>query len=120
MQMASWKNYDKWYLCLAGLVLSTVSPDELRISPDPSRQPQHENQHFGDGLVKLGRNLVADLDMGQGARQHLVFLDRNVVGLGDFDDLGADDALALGDDPGRAGLVVMQRDRKPGSWYRRS
>src|SRR5258708_9978262 len=32
------------------------------------------------------------------------------MGLGDFDDLGADRALALGDDPRRAGPVVMQGD----------
>src|SRR5215207_653702 len=50
--------------------------------------------------------------MGQGARQHLVLLDRDVMFPGELDDLRADDALALGDDPGGAGLVVVQRDRK--------
>src|SRR4051812_37685792 len=50
--------------------------------------------------------------MGQGASQHLVLLDRDVMLPGEFDDLGADDALALGDDLRGAGLVVVQRDRK--------
>ena len=34
------------------------------------------------------------------------------MGPGDLDDLRADGALALGDDARRAGLVIMQRDRK--------
>src|SRR5882757_4022701 len=80
---------------------------------DPARQPQHEHQHFGDRLVEFGRDLVANFDMRQGAGQNLVLLDRDIVGPGDLDDFGADRALALGDDPGRAGLVVMQRDRQP-------
>src|SRR6202011_1417494 len=48
------------------------------------------------------------------ARQHLVLLDRDIVGFCDLDDLGADGALALGNDPGRTGPVVMQRDRELG------
>ena len=58
--------------------------------------------------------------MGQRARQHLVLLDRDVVGLGELDDLGADRALALGDDARRTGLVVMQRDRELAFRRRRS
>ena len=105
MLMASWKNYDKG----------------KRVSyADPPRQPQHEDQHFGHRLVEFRRNFVADLDMGQGAGQHLVLLDRDVMFPGELDDLGADDALALGDDPRRAGLVIVQRDRKLASWSRRS
>ena len=42
------------------------------------------------------------------------------MGLGDLDDLGADRALALGDDARRARPVVMQRDRKLAFWFRRS
>src|SRR4051812_16394190 len=34
------------------------------------------------------------------------------MGLGEFDDPGADRALALGDDAGGTGLVIMQRDRQ--------
>ena len=67
---------------------------------DSPRHPKHENQHFGDRLVELRRDLVADLDLGQRPRQHLVLLDRDVMGLGEFDDLGADLALALGGDRG--------------------
>ena len=77
-----------------------------------ARQPQHENQDLGDRLVELRRDLIAELDLGQRAGQHLVLLDRDVVGFGDLDDLVADRALALGDDARRAGAVVMQRDRK--------
>src|SRR6185437_3568475 len=51
--------------------------------------------------------------MGQGAGQHLVLLDRNVMFPGGFDDLRADDALTLRHDKRGAGLVVVQRDRKP-------
>ena len=75
-------------------------------------QPQHEDQDFGDGLVQLGRDLVAELDIGERAGQHLVLLDRNVVGLCDLDNLGADRALALGDDARGAFAVVVQRDRE--------
>src|ERR1700752_3401179 len=78
----------------------------------PARQPQHEDQHFGDGLVELGRNLVAKLDLGERAGQDLVLLDRDVMGFCDLDDLRADRALALGDHARRAGAVVMQRYRK--------
>src|ERR1035438_7775580 len=76
------------------------------------RQPQHEDQDFGDRLVKLLRDFVADLDIGKRAGQHFVFLDRDVVGFGKLDDLLADRPLALGDDPWRPLAVVMQRDRE--------
>src|SRR5260370_28685479 len=79
---------------------------------NPPRRPKQEYQHSGDGLIKLGRDFIADLNIEQRPRQNLVLVDRDVVGLGDFDDLGADRALALGDDPRRAGFVVVQRDRK--------
>src|SRR6266851_4251780 len=46
------------------------------------------------------------------AGQHFVLFDRDVMGLGDRDDLRANGTLPLGDDPGRTGLVVVQRDRK--------
>src|SRR5260370_2177390 len=77
---------------------------------NPPRRPKQEYQHSGDGLIKLGRDFIADLNIEQRPRQNLVLLDRDVVGLGDLDDLGADRALALGDDPRRAGPVVMQFD----------
>ncbi len=87
---------------------------------DGPGQPQHEDQYFRDRLVELGRNLVAEFDIGEGAGQHLVLFDRDVVGLGDLDDLRAQAAPALGDDPRRAGPVVMQRDRELISWFRSS
>src|SRR3954465_16031239 len=89
-RMASRQSIDKGNFCLTRLAY-------------PPRQPQHEDQHFGDRLVEVGRNFVADLAMGQGPRQHLVLLDRDVMFPGEFDDPGADDALALGDDARRAG-----------------
>src|SRR6266404_4246803 len=89
-----------------------VSNHEARALPDSARQPQHKNQHFRHRLIELSRDFIADLDIGQRARQNLVLLDRDVVGFSEFDDLGADDALALGGDARRAGLVVMQRDRE--------
>src|SRR5246127_2529753 len=78
------------------------------------RQTEHEHQDLGDGLVELDGDLVAELDIGERARQHLVLLDRNVVRLGDLDDLGADRALALGCNARRALAVILQRDREPG------
>src|SRR5712692_660086 len=77
-----------------------------------SRQPQHENQHLRHRLVKLLRNFIAYFDVRKRPGQHLVLLDRDVMGPGDLDDLRTDGAPALGDDPWRAGLVVMQRDRE--------
>src|SRR5450756_1315680 len=77
-------------------------------SANSARQPQHEDQDLRHRLVELGRNLVAEFDIGERAGQHLVLLDRDVMGLGDLDDFGADRALALGDDPRRAALFVMQ------------
>src|SRR5437868_810698 len=115
MLMASWKNYDKRAFSLPRIPGASRPAARAKSPPQSAhapRQPQHEDQHFGDRLVELWRNFVADLDMGQGARQHLVLLDRNVVFPGEFDDPGADDALALGDDPRRAGFVIVQRDRK--------
>src|SRR5882724_4049893 len=94
-------------VCREGKPLRTFPDHALANSP---RQAQHEHQDFGDRLVKFGRDFVAEFDIGQRAGQHLVFLDRDVMGLGDLDDLGADRALALGDDARRAGPVVMQRD----------
>src|SRR5258705_9020191 len=41
-------------------------------------------------LVEVRRNFVADLDMGQGAGQRLVLLDRDVMFAGEFDDLRTD------------------------------
>src|SRR5947209_14808748 len=79
---------------------------------DSSGQSEDKDQYFSYRLVKLCGNLVSDLDVGQRAGQHLVFLDRDVVGLGDLNNLGADAALALGGDPRRPCSVVMQRDRK--------
>src|SRR5947199_4051766 len=43
---------------------------------DWSRQPQHENQHFGDGLVEFGWNFVTEFDVGECACQHFVLFDR--------------------------------------------
>src|SRR3954447_8102446 len=77
-----------------------------------TRHPQHEYQHFGDGFVKLGRDFVAELDMGERAGEHLILLDRNAVGLGELDDLLAHHTSALGDHARRAGMVVMQSDRQ--------
>src|SRR6266702_3216340 len=88
----------------------------LRTFPDhalahPPRQPQHEHQHFRDGLVEVRRDLLAEFDLGERAGQNLVLLDRDVVGLGDLDDFCADRAPALGDHYGSAAaLLVMQRD----------
>src|SRR5580698_6304351 len=84
----------------------------LSALPNSPRQPEDKNQDLRHRLVKLGRNLVAEFDVGERAGQYLVFLDRDVVGLGNLDDPGADRAFALGDDPRRAGAVVMQRDRE--------
>src|SRR5262249_53247988 len=53
-----------------------------------------------------------ELDLGKRAGEHLVLLDRDVVGFCDLDDFCADRALALGDDARRAVAVVMQRDGK--------
>src|SRR5690242_12938690 len=61
-------------------------------------EPQHEHQDFGHRLVKIRRDLLTQLDLGQRAGQNLVLLDWDVVSLGDLDDLGADRALALGND----------------------
>lgn len=36
------------------------------------RQPQHKDQHFGDRLVKLRWNFIAEFDLGECARQHFV------------------------------------------------
>src|ERR1700722_5831585 len=77
-----------------------------------SRQSQHENQHFRHRLVELRGNLIAEFDVGERARQHFVFFDRDIMGLRGLDDLRADAALALGDHPWRARSVVMQRDRE--------
>src|SRR5882757_9630035 len=79
---------------------------------DSARQPKHENQDFGNRLIQVRGDLIAELDIGQSARQHLVLLDRDVMLFGEFDDLGADDALALGCDPRRPCFVVVQRDRE--------
>src|ERR1700753_1963005 len=76
------------------------------------RQPQHENQHFRHRLVELGRNLVAEFDVRQRAGQHFVLLNRDVVSLGDLDDLLTDGSPALGDNPRRAGSIAVQRDRE--------
>src|ERR1700758_746882 len=75
-------------------------------------QPQHEDQDLGDGLVELGRDFIAELDIGERAGEHFVLLDRNAVLFGDLDDPGADRALALGNDARRTGAVIMQRDGK--------
>src|SRR5262245_31457593 len=77
-----------------------------------SGEMQHEDQHFGDRRVELGRNLVAKLDMRQRTGEHFVFLDRNTVCLGDLDDLFAERSPALGDDARRTGTIIVQRDRK--------
>src|SRR3954452_7588667 len=104
--------------------LSTMSSEPLHTLPSrgpsgpdhvlpPARQPQHEHKHFGDGLVEVGRDLLAEFDLGQRTGQDLVLLDRDVVGPGDLDDLFADRTLALGDDDRRvAALLVMERNRK--------
>src|SRR5579872_7248251 len=76
----------------------------------PARQAQHEDQDFGDRLIEFGRDLLAEFDIGERARQHLVFLDRNVVSPGDLDDLLAKGALSLGDNAWRAGAIIMQRN----------
>src|SRR6266481_6744299 len=81
-------------------------------SANSTRQPQHEDQNFGDGLVELRRYFVTEFDSGERTGQDFVFLDRDVVRLGDFNDLFTDRSPALGDDPWRAGAVVMQRHRK--------
>src|SRR5579871_4985673 len=78
----------------------------------PLVQFQHEHEHFGDGLIELSRDLVAELDIGERAGQHLVLLDRDIMLFGDLDDLCADRPLALGDDARRAGAIVMQCDGK--------
>src|SRR5271169_1957876 len=80
--------------------------------PNSSCQPQHEDQDFRDRLVKFSWNFIAELDIGERARQHLVLFDRDVVGLGYLDDLVAEASPALGDNARRAGPVVMQRDRE--------
>src|SRR4030088_3273847 len=77
-----------------------------------SRQPQDKHQHFRHRLVKLRGNFIAEFDVGERPGQHFVLLDRDVMGLGDLDDLLADAAPALGDNPWRTRLVVVQRDRK--------
>src|SRR6266404_1051904 len=119
MLMASWKNYDKGAFRMTRFLDANRIPPRIKsrqfaktLSADPTRQPQHEDQHFGDRLVEVRRNFVADFDMGQGAGQHLVLLDRDVVFPGEFDDPGADDTLALGDDARGACFVIVQRDRK--------
>ena len=76
---------------------------EMGLANSP-RQPQHEHEHLGHRLVKLGRDFIAELDMGERAGQHFVFLDRDVMGFREFDDLLADASPALGDDPRRADL----------------
>src|SRR5258708_7191311 len=76
------------------------------------RQLQDKYQDFGDCLVELGWNFIAEFDIGKRAGQQLVLFDRDVMGFGDLDDLRTDGAPALGDDPRRAGFVIMQRDRK--------
>ena len=58
--------------------------------PDAPRQPQHENQHFCHRFVQFRRNFIAEFDVGERAGQHLILLDRNVMGFGDLDDLGAE------------------------------
>ena len=108
MLTASWKNYDR----RGQSDLTRLTRTGILGVANSARQPQHEYQHFGDRFIKLRRNFVADLDIGQRARQHLVLLDRDVMGLGELDDLRADGALALGGDPWRTGLVIVQRDRE--------
>src|ERR1700723_2102463 len=82
------------------------------ILANPSRQPENEDKDFGDRLVELGRDFLAELDIGQRPRQHLVVLDRNVVGFCDLDNLRAVAAFALGDDARCAGAIVMQGNRE--------
>src|SRR6516164_3076039 len=48
----------------------------------------------------------------RGSRQHLILLDRNIVGFRDLDDFGTDCAPAFGDHARRAGAIVMQRHRE--------
>jgi hypothetical protein len=55
-----------------------------------SRQPQHKDQHLGDRLVKLRWNFIAEFDVRERPGQQFVLFDRDVVGLGDLDDLLAD------------------------------
>src|ERR1700742_3680427 len=86
-----------------------MSPHPLSNVPG---ERQHEDQHFGDRLVELRRDLLAKLDMRQRTGKHFVFLDRNAIGLGDFDDLLAERSPALGDDARRTGTIIVQRDRK--------
>src|SRR5690242_13559980 len=95
----------------SGAVCDPIVVKRWRGSPPRPRQVQHEHQDLGDRLVELLRNLVAKLDIGERAGEHLVLLDWDVVRLRDLDDLGAGRALALGDDAGRAlTLVVLERD----------
>src|SRR5258708_35324977 len=82
------------------------------VLPNSACQFQDKNQDFGDRLVKFGRNFIAELDIGERAGQHFVLFDWDIMSLGDFDDLLADGALALGDDARRARLVIVQRDCK--------
>src|ERR1700742_2886468 len=85
-----------------------MSPHPLSNVPG---ERQHEDQHFGDRLVELRRDLLAKLDMRQRSGKHFVFLDRNAIGLGDLDDLLAERSPALGDDARRTGTIIVQRDR---------
>ena len=83
-----------------------------RLLANVSGERQHEDQHFGDRLVEFGRNLVAQFDMRQRAGEDFVFLDRNAIGLRDLDNLLAKRSPALGNDTRRAGVIIVQRDRK--------
>src|SRR5690242_20681569 len=79
---------------------------------EPPRHAHDEDQHLGDRLVELDRNLVADLDLRERAGERGILLDGHAVFARGVDDLLSDLALALGDDARRAGLLVVQRDRE--------
>ena len=59
-------------------------------------------------------NFRVEFDVGKGFGQDRIFLQGNARRDRRLDDLGADQASADGGDPGRAFLVLLQRDRDAG------
>ena len=80
-------------------------------SADLARAAQNIDQHFGHRLVKLDRDFLAQFDIGQGASQGIILLDRNAVFARDLDDLAPNLALALGNDR-RGALLKQSNSRK--------